>query len=81
MGAEKNSLLYFEKIRNDSSINFGALDNTWYIVFFQILTENCGINDLKNRFQSITLIIFNYDRCIEHFIYNLLQKVHIIVSF
>ena len=32
--------------------------------------------DLKERFKSITLIIFNYDRCIEHFIYYALQNYY-----
>jgi len=41
-----------------------------------LLTENCGKNDIKERFKSITLIIFNYDRCIEHFIKNALQTYY-----
>lgn len=72
--AEKNSILYFKKERADSNINFKKLEQTWYLPFFQLLTENCGKDDLINRFQSITLIIFNYDRCIEHFVFNTLQK-------
>ncbi len=71
--AEKKSLLYFEKKRADSNINYSSLEKTWYIPFFQILTENCSKDDLKKRFQSITLIIFNYDRCVEHFLFNNLQ--------
>ncbi|MGZ5501774.1 MAG: hypothetical protein ACXWEW_11555, partial [Nitrososphaeraceae archaeon] len=70
--AEKKSLLYIGRSDIDSNINFTSLEKTWYIPFFQLLTENCGKNDLKERFKSITLIIFNYDRCIEHFIYNAL---------
>ncbi|MFC1488589.1 hypothetical protein ACFL6B_01945 [Thermodesulfobacteriota bacterium] len=76
LDAEKSSLLHFKKSRIDSNINFGSLENTWYIPFFQLLTENCGKNDLKKRFNSITLIIFNYDRCIEHFIYYALQNYY-----
>ncbi len=76
LDAEKNSLLYFKRSQADSNINFSNLETTWYLPFFQILTENCGKNDLKDRFQSITLIIFNYDRCIEYFILNALQKYY-----
>jgi hypothetical protein len=68
MQAERKSLLYFNK-QNDFNINFNSLDEIWYLPFFQLITENCNKNDLKERFQSITLIIFNYDRCIEHFMY------------
>lgn len=76
LAAEKRSHLYFERSRIDSNINFSSLEKTWYIHFFQLLTENCTINDLKERFKSITLIIFNYDRCIEHYLYYSLQNVY-----
>lgn len=74
--AEKRSLLNFGKSRVDSTINFVALEKTWYIPFFKLLTEDCGKNDLIERLKSITLIIFNYDRCIEHFIYYALQNYY-----
>jgi len=72
---ERSSLLYYEPSRG-SNFNFRVLENTWYIPFFQLLTENCRKNDIKERFKSITLIIFNYDRCVEHFIYNALQNYY-----
>jgi regulator of RNase E activity RraB len=76
LDAEKDSLLYFEKSRVDSNINFSRLEKTWYIPFFQLLTENCQKTELTERFKSITLIVFNYDRCIEHFIYYALQNYY-----
>jgi hypothetical protein len=76
LDAEKRSLLYFEKSRIDSNINFSRLEKSWYIPFFQLLTENCQKNELTERFKSITLIIFNYDRCIEHFICYALQNYY-----
>jgi len=66
--SEKDSLLYFKKDHVDSTIQFGALENTWYLPFFQLITENCGKDDLEGRLKSISLIVFNYDRCIEHFL-------------
>jgi hypothetical protein len=74
--AEKNCLLHFERKRTDSIIDFKDLEETWYTPFFQLITQNCVKNDLKERFKSITLIIFNYDRCIEHFIYYALQNYY-----
>ncbi len=73
LDAEKESLLHFEMEGVDSNINFNALEKTWYISFFKLLTEDCAKDELKERFESITLIIFNYDRCIEHFLYYALQ--------
>lgn len=74
LGAEKNSLLYFEEKEPESTIDFESLEKTWYVSFFKLLTENCAKEDLEERFKSVTLIIFNYDRCVEHFIYNALQN-------
>lgn len=76
LNAEKKSLLYFKKLRIDSNINFGSLEGTWYIPLFQLITENCNKSELKERFSSITFIIFNYDRCIEHFMYYALQNYY-----
>jgi hypothetical protein len=74
--AEKNSLLYFDRSQGASTIHFSSLEATWYLPFFQMLTENCVKDDLKDRFQSISLIIFNYDRCIEHFMYHALKNYY-----
>lgn len=74
--AESVSKLYFERDRIDSSIDLNALDETWYLPFFQLITENCQLNDLEERFRSIVLIIFNYDRCIEHFLIHAIQKYY-----
>jgi hypothetical protein len=74
LDAERNSLLHFEKQRLDSNINFHGLSGTWYLSFFKLLTDNCTKNELKVRFESIILIIFNYDRCVEHFLYCALQR-------
>lgn len=76
LAAEKRSLLYFEKERRDSTLNFNSLEKTWYIPFFQLLTENCVRGDIEERFKSITLIVFNYDRCIEHYICHALQNYY-----
>jgi hypothetical protein len=72
LDAEKKSLLRFERSNFDSSIDFSSLGKTWYIPFFQLLTGSCDKKEVEERFKSITLIIFNYDRCIEHFIYHAL---------
>ena len=74
--AEGRSLLYFKQDRIDSTINFKSLEKTWYINFLKLLTENCQKNELKERFESITLIIFNYDRCVEFFMLKALQKFY-----
>jgi hypothetical protein len=74
--SERSSLLYFDKNNRNTGLNFSALDNTWYLPLFQLMTENCQIDDLQKRLTSITFIVFNYDRCIEHFLFQALQKYY-----
>lgn len=76
LAAEKHSKLYFDKHKNQASIDFPSLENTWYLPFFRTLTENCRADDLPERFSTITLVIFNYDRCIEHFLIYALMRYY-----
>jgi len=69
--AEQESLLFFDRT-DDKKLNFKKVEEAWFIPFFQTITENCGLADLAERFSQITLIVFNYDRCIEHFLLNAL---------
>jgi len=76
LAAEHKSLLYFQRDRADSNISFKTLSESWYLPFFQLLTENCCADDLDERFKNVALIVFNYDRCIEHFLKNALQNYY-----
>lgn len=59
-----------------NKINFHEVEDTWFNSFFQQLTENCKPKDLEKRMNSIALIIFNYDRCIEHYLYHALKNYY-----
>ena len=74
--AEKNSILFYDKFDRNPGIQYSSLEKTWYLPFFQLLTENCEQNDLEERFNSIAFIVFNYDRCLEHFLYHALQNYY-----
>lgn len=74
--AEKSSHLYFDRDRAKSTINYQAVENTWYNLFMQLLTENCPIEELADRLSKIVFIIFNYDRCVEHFICNAIENYY-----
>ena len=76
LDAEKNSLLYINLSNIYNRINFSRLEKTWYASFWKLLTVNCKKEELSGRLKSISLIVFNYDRCIEHFLYNSLQNYY-----
>ncbi len=69
--AEKGSNVFVNVNGNIyNKINFNKCENTWLNAFFKTLSANCTITDLPKRLKTITFIIFNYDRCIEHFLYH-----------
>lgn len=78
--AEKGSHLYFDPHGSDRAPRFEALKATWFNSFFQLITDNCRAPELEKRFAGLTLIVFNYDRCIEHFLYHALQSYYNITA-
>lgn len=74
LDAEKRSLLYVDPMSSHDKFDFLRTDVTWLNPFFRILTENCRPAELKERLSRVSLIIFNYDRCIEHYLHSALQN-------
>jgi hypothetical protein len=76
LGGEKSSRLYFDPTGTRRQLNFGALDETWYNAFMQLLAQNCTIRALPDRLSKVSFVVFNYDRCLEHFLYHSIQNVY-----
>jgi hypothetical protein len=76
LAAEVDSALQIDRRNGYNKINFSALGDTWYNAFFQILTENCQQADLPESLSKIAIICFNYDRCIEHYLYWAIQNYY-----
>jgi hypothetical protein len=75
---ERKCKLYFDISKGTSTINYRGINDTWYTLFFRLLTEECVFEMLAERVSSIALVIFNYDRCVEHFLYHSLQAYYAI---
>jgi hypothetical protein len=74
--AESKSSLEVDQSNIYNRMNFKALEDTWFNSFFQILTENCQEIDLPARFGQVAIVCFNYDRCIQHYLFNALQNYY-----
>ena len=68
--AEKRSRLYVDPSNIYNRLKFGSVEETWFNMFWQRISENCQADGLKERLASVVFIVFNYDRCIEHFLYH-----------
>ena len=74
--AEKRSRLFIDGSNSNNTLNFKSIEETWFNVFWQRISENCQAEGLQERLSAITVIIFNYDRCIEHFLYHSIQNYY-----
>jgi hypothetical protein len=66
IASEKDSRLYFNE-RNSEKFDTN-LKGAWYAYFFQRLTENVDKSRVGEIFKNVSIVTFNYDRCIEHFL-------------
>ncbi len=74
LAAESKSKLYIS--RDKSQLNFSSLDGTWYNKFFQVLTENCRLDEMPDRIRTVSIVSFNYDRCLKHFLMHSMQNYY-----
>lgn len=66
--AERNSKLFFKLNNVEDTIDFKSVDKTWYSKFYRLLTKQTTKAKLDSIFDNVTLINFNYDRSLEHFL-------------
>ncbi|OUS04243.1 hypothetical protein A9Q96_14925 [Rhodobacterales bacterium 52_120_T64] len=55
-------------------LDFGSIRDTWLIDFFRELRGQVQRSKLGQRLASVSIINFNYDRCIEQFLFNAFKE-------
>jgi hypothetical protein len=79
LSAENKSRLALKRRAFASpAMDFLQSEDSWFNVFFKLLTQNCQIDNLPDRLQKVGIITFNYDRCFEHFMFHALQSYYVI---
>jgi hypothetical protein len=75
--AERGSKLYFN--RHDGSgtaFDPNRLADTWFVKFMHMLGRGIPRENVREIFDRVSFINFNYDRCVEHFLVNALPMLH-----
>jgi hypothetical protein len=75
---ERRSSLYFGGVAKNEVFNPDKVTNTWLVKFLYMLGRDVPREDLIRIFERVSFIVFNYDRCIEHFLLHALQKLYAI---
>ena len=55
-------------------LEFSPLRETWLVPFYRELRGGVSKSDFEDRLANNTFIIFNYDRCFEHFMIHALKE-------
>ena len=75
LDAERSSKFRAHR-EGDSTFRLNDLLGTWYVGFLQMLTEGITKDDVGQIFENLSIITFNYDRCIERFLYQALADYY-----
>ena len=76
LGAERASKLFLENQYGQVRVNFDVIDGVWFSKLWRKLVENCSVEQFALRLKNAVFIVFNYDRCLEHFLHASLQNYY-----
>lgn len=72
--AEQNSVLYGAGVPPIANIDRlptdAAFENSWYLPLMRMITSGRSVEEVNALFENMAFVIFNYDRCLEHFLVN-----------
>jgi hypothetical protein len=69
LDAEHASRMMVEPGNIYNEPHLANLRGTWYTKLSSLIFEGCDAQSLPQRLSRLTFIIFNYDRCVEHFLF------------
>jgi hypothetical protein len=70
---ELESKLHFKTDNVFNTLDFNQIGDSWIIRFWQMLGQGTATEEIANSLDHITIINFNYDRCIEQFLIQALR--------
>ena len=76
--AERSSKLFYDTSRRDRRIDLATLEGTWFIKFVRMLGRGVPLEKIDTIFDNVAFIVFNHDRCIEHFLFLAIQQLYAI---
>ena len=79
LGKEHESVLGRQKFpEHDDHVQMADLNaqwtkSSWYFPLMRLITTARTLEDLPDLFSNVAFIVFNYDRCLEHFLKNAIR--------
>jgi hypothetical protein len=69
-----------EAFHNSAREKFNSQPGSWLGKLCQILWQGVSVSKLDLLFENVSFVIFNYDRCVEHYLWYQLQQYFLIES-
>jgi hypothetical protein len=74
--AEARSKLFFQPHVKHDAFDPNKFADTWFAKFMYMLGRGVSRENVSSIFDNARFIIFNYDRCVEHFLFNALKRLY-----
>ena len=74
--AERQSSLYFGGRDTPEEFSPGRFPDTWLVKLLQMLGPGIPRENVREIFDQVSFVVFNYDRCIEYFFLHALQNLY-----
>lgn len=71
---EAGSDVFADDTRANPSLDFDKVKNSWFLRFGRILRDGIPVEDRETVFDNLTVICFNYDRCLDQFLHLLVES-------
>lgn len=68
VAAEAGSRLYVDHSNMYNVPDYKKVADTWYVKLMRVLGAGTSATDAPNALNDVSFIVFNYDRCVEHFL-------------
>jgi len=76
LAAERASMLFVDQRNANNNLDLSRVKGTWFAELFSLLTQHCSKDELGYRFSRLTVISFNYDRCLNQFLRHALRTYY-----
>jgi hypothetical protein len=78
LAAEAGSDLYVDHSNIYNVPDYRKFSGTWYVKMMRVLGAMTNAPDASRALQNLSFIVFNYDRCVEHFLRFALRHLYAI---
>jgi hypothetical protein len=74
--AEAESKFYFDQSHRPDEFHPDKFADTWFVKFMYMLGRRVPRESVSGIFDNVRFIAFNYDRCVEHFLFNAVKRLY-----